>query len=346
MGFSCQDLLTWAAAVDGTADGTNLDKETYKIEEMELLGRTVKALSMMIFQLAPSSSKILEGLSAHFPVKTCDVKMNVTSEFSDDGLEDDIWGVAGLVIGLASSISVIYKAGKHDVVLKIKDLIVSWIPHVNSLVENYGSGGERSEIVLSVGSSLALPIIVAFCRGVELMDDKELDHLVHGYRELISELLSVNKSGNFHKSLLMASCVGAGSLLACIFNEGAHSLNVDHVNAFLELFRKCYSNPYPPIIHLGGMLGVVNALGAGAGYLIHVDPLNSSMRAGYAQKVVMPYSCNQYLHMPMCLFLLILYASQLGTACSVMQLNFIFLLDRNILIPWVLSFQILFVNNM
>ncbi|GAY46821.1 protein RST1 [Citrus sinensis] len=295
LGFSCQDLLTWAAA----ADGTNLDKETYKIEEMELLGRTVKALSMMIFQLAPSSSKILEGLSAHFPVKTCDVKMNVTSEFSDDGLEDDIWGVAGLVIGLASSISVIYRAGKHDVVLKIKDLIVSWIPHVNSLVENYGSGGERSEIVLSVGSSLALPIIVAFCRGVELMDDKELNHLVHGYRELISELLSVNKSGNFHKSLLMASCVGAGSLLACIFNEGAHSLNVDYVNAFLELFRKCYSNPYPPIIHLGGMLGVVNALGAGAGYLIHVDPLNSSMRAGCAQKEH-PYTLGPLFSDPVC----------------------------------------------
>lgn len=293
MGFSCQELLTWVAA----ADGTNLDKETYKIEEMELLGRTVKALSMMIFQLAPSSSKFLEGLSAHFPVGTCDVKMNITSELSDenaDDLEDDIWGVAGLVIGLASSISVIYRAGKHDAVLKIKDLIVSWIPHVNSLVENYGSGCERSEIVLSVGSSLALPIIVAFCRGVELMDDKELDHLVHSYRELISELLSVNKSGNFHKSLLMASCVGGGSLLACLLNEGAYSLNVDHVNSFLELFRKCYSNPYPAIVHLGGMLGVVNALGAGAGYLIHANPLNSFIGAGYAQKVVMPYNCDQY----------------------------------------------------
>ncbi|XP_031286525.1 protein RST1-like isoform X1 [Pistacia vera] len=280
LGFSCQDLLTRVEV----ADDSNLDKGNYKIQEIELLGRIVKVLSLRICQLAPSSCDILENLSAHFPVGSYDVDIDITSKLPHENfydLEDDIWGVAGLVLGLASSIGVVYRTGAYDAVLKIKDLIISWIPHVNSLVQDSGSYDERPEIVLSVGSCLALPIVVAFCRKVELMDDTELDHLVIGYRELISELLSVNKSGNLYKSLLMASCVGAGSLLACILSEGVHSIKGDHVNCLLQLFKKCYSNPYPPIINLGGMLGVVNALGAGAGYFINVHP---SIHAGYAQK--------------------------------------------------------------
>ncbi|XP_021891964.1 protein RST1 isoform X2 [Carica papaya] len=76
----------------------------------------------------------------------------------------------------------------------------------------------------------------------------------------------------------MASCVGAGSLLACILNEGVHSIEVEQVEHLLELFRKCYSNPFPSIVHLGGILGVVNALGAGAGNLIYVLPLSPASR--------------------------------------------------------------------
>ncbi|KAL5864319.1 hypothetical protein ACOSQ3_001833 [Xanthoceras sorbifolium] len=282
LGFSCQDLLARVEA----ADKTNLDKETYNMQEMELLGRTVKALAHMICQLAPSSSNILKSLSAHLPVSS-DVDTNITPEWSletFEDLEDDIWGVAGLVLGLANSIGALYRAGADDAVLKIKNLIISWIPHVNSLVQSSDFCGERSEIFLSVGSCIALPVVVAFCRRVELMDDKELGHLVNGYRVLISELISVNKSGNFHRSLLMASCTGAGSLLSCILNEGVHSIKVDHLNSLLELFKKCYSNPYPPIIHLGGMLGVVNSLGAGAGVCINVPALTSPMHANSSRK--------------------------------------------------------------
>ena len=112
---------------------------------------------------------------------------------------------------------------------------------------------------MSVGSCLALPIVMAFCHRVELMDDIELDHLLNGYVELISQLVSIRKSGSFHQSLLMASCIGAGSLLACILNEGVHLIVVECVKGLLELFRKCNSDPYPPLIRMGGMLGVVNA---------------------------------------------------------------------------------------
>ncbi|KAK4603584.1 hypothetical protein RGQ29_012198 [Quercus rubra] len=283
LGFSCQDLLTRVEV----ADNSDLDKETSKIQEEHLLGKIVRALSLMICQLTQSSSDIVESLSAYFTPDTYDLESirtaNLPCENSDD-LEEDIWGVAGLVLGLASSVGAIYRAGAHDAVLKIKGLILSWIPHVNSLVQNYGSCSEGAEILMSVGSCLALPILVTFCQRVEMMDDNELDHLLNGYMELISELVSVKKSGSFHQSLLMASCTGAGSLLACILNEGVHSIEVECVKGLLELFRKCYSDPYPPLIHLGGMLGVVNAMGASAGVLVHINHLTSSMRTGYEQK--------------------------------------------------------------
>ncbi|KAK9272918.1 hypothetical protein L1049_003297 [Liquidambar formosana] len=281
LGFSCEDLLTRVEASD------DLDRETYKMQELDLLGKIVRALSLMICQLTQSSYDLLQSLSAYFPLSTFDTDSEFTSELQSenrDDLEEDIWGVAGLVLGLGSSVGAIYRAGAHDAVLKIKALIISWIPYANPLVQKSGSCIERSEIILSVGSCLALPIVVAFCQRVELMEDNELDDLLNSYKELISELVSVKKSGAFHQSLLMASCIGAGSLLACILNEGVHSIQVEDVKGFLALFRKCYSNPYPPLIYVGGMLGVVNALGAGAGTLVHNFPVTSSLQTGYERK--------------------------------------------------------------
>lgn len=282
LGYACQDLLS---RVEFT-DSSNVDKETYKMQEERLLGQVVRTLSLMLGQIATSSVHILESLSSYFPSCTDDVDYSITSELSleDCDEDDDIWGTAGLVLGLGSSVGAIYRAGAHDAVVKIKALIVSWIPHVNSLVQNSGHGGERSEMILSVGSCLALPMVVAFCQKVEMTNADEIDGLVRGYKDLISELLAVNKSSTFHKSLLMASSSGAGNLLACILNEGVHFIKVEHVKYLLELFRKCYSSSYPPIVHLGAMLGVVNALGAGAGNLVDFHSSTSSSRSDYDQK--------------------------------------------------------------
>uniref|UniRef100_F6HUW7 Protein RST1 n=1 Tax=Vitis vinifera TaxID=29760 RepID=F6HUW7_VITVI len=167
LGFSCQDLLTRFEAVNDS----NLGQETFKMQEVDLLGKIVRALSQMICQLTQSSSDLLESLSSYFPLNTYDMGTVMTSELSSknsDDLEEDIWGVAGLVLGLGSSVNAIYRAGAHEAVLKIKDLIISWIPHVNPSVQNSSFHDERSEIVLSVGSCLALPIVVAFCQRVEL----------------------------------------------------------------------------------------------------------------------------------------------------------------------------------
>lgn len=275
LGFSCQDLLTRADATDNSG----MEKNTDNMSEKGLLGEIVKALLLMISQITEVSPDMLASLSAYFPPSIYDIDTNITAELLNENCNDsleDIWGIAGLVLGLASSVAAMYRAGTYDAVFKIKDLIVSWVPHMDRLVQGSGSYCGVSEIVLSVGSCLAIPIVVAFCQRVELMDDNEVDHLVNGYRELISELLSVKKSGTFYRSLLMASCIGAGSLLACILNEGVHAIEVERVKDLLELFRKCYSSPYPPLVHFGGMLGVVNAMGAGAGILLDRLPLTSA----------------------------------------------------------------------
>ena len=284
LGFSCQVLLT---RVD-TTDDSDLDEETNKTSEADLLGKIVSTLLLMISQFTRSSPDTMDSLFAYFPPSNYGVDANMNDELSHengDELEEDIWGVAGVVIGLASSIGAIYRAGLHDAVLKMKGLIVSWIPHVSSLVYYSGSDPEDSGILLAVGSSLALPSIVAFCQRMELMDVKEVEQLMNGYRELISELVSVKKSGIFHQSLLMSSCIGAGNLLACILNEGVLSVEVQSVKALLELFRNCYSNPHPPLVHLGAMLGVVNSMGADAGILFQMHPHTMTLSANYEKKV-------------------------------------------------------------
>lgn len=282
LGLSCQDLLTRV----GGADDSKLDKETFKMQETKLLAKIVRALVLMICHLNESSFDMLQSLSVCLPLDAMDEEFMSEMQCENcDELEEDIWGVAGLVLGLGCSLGAIYRAGAHDDVLKIKSLIILWFSNV-SPVQNSECCGERSEMVLSVGSCLALPIVAAFCQRVELMDNNELDHLVHRYRDLISQLVSVKMSDTFQQSLLMASCIGAGSLLACILNEGVHSVEVEDVKGVLELFKKCYSNSYPPLVHFGGMLGVINSLGAGAGNLMHTLPLTSSFPTGYEHKVI------------------------------------------------------------
>ncbi|XP_043707046.1 protein RST1 isoform X3 [Telopea speciosissima] len=282
LGFTCEDLSGTVAA----PDDSDLEGETDRVKEVNLLGKIVRTLSLIICQLIPSSSDSLQSLCEYFPLDTNDIDTYIDPDLSSSNHEnqgEDLWGVAGLILGLGNSVSAIYRYGAHDAVLKIKSLFISWIPCVNADFQNPCGHRVEPEIPLSVGSCLALPIVAAFCQRVELIGESEVDHLVTGYKELICELLSLKKSGAFHQSLLMASCIGAGSLVSCILSEGVHPMKVEDVMSLLEMLRKCYTSPYPPIVHLGGMLGVVNALGASAGTLtlVYRQP---SLRTVYGQK--------------------------------------------------------------
>ncbi|KAL5152789.1 Protein RST1 [Glycine soja] len=282
LGFSCQDLLTRVE----TSDTSTVMKETEYVPESVLLGRIIRALATMIQQRTRCSSDVLDSLCSCFPLGSYDMSAKGYEQLSENSedLEEDIWGVAGLVLGLANSISAIYRAGELETVIKIKNLLMSWLPYLHSLVESSTFQWKESEHVLALGSCIALPTVVAFCQRMELINDVELDRIVVGFKELISELIAVKKSGILHHSLLMASCVGAGTVLSCILNEGVYSIEVERVKCLLELFRKCYLNPFPFLVHLGGMLGVVNAVGAGAGILVNMNFPNYSRQSGYQKE--------------------------------------------------------------
>ncbi|KAI3784700.1 hypothetical protein L1987_43803 [Smallanthus sonchifolius] len=264
LGYSCQDLLTRFQA----GDDYHMNKEAHEMHETELLGKIIRTLCRFIDEYAHSSTSTLQTLSEYFPQVTNTTDPDIMpsiSNISSDHLEEDLWGVSGLIIGLGSSVTAIYRSGCIDAVKKMKNLIISWIPLENPL-----------DPVLSVGACLAIPFVVSFCQKVELIDGAELEYLMNGYRDLINELISTKNSGAFRQSLLMASCVGAGNFLGCILNEGIHSLDAKCVRDLLDMCKKIYSTSQPPLMHLGAMLGVVNALGAGGGSLFLHCPLSFS----------------------------------------------------------------------
>lgn len=282
LGFSCQDLLT---RVDSGAN-TQFEKETHKNQEIELLRKVVKTLVQMTDQFSGSSAGILEKLAAYFPLGTDDSSSSEVEILNDDidNLEEDAWGAAGPIIGLVNSLGAMYRAGAHDAVLYLKSLIISWIPSTNDLFAKHASGKTYLP-PFALGACLSIPTVVSFCHKIELIDDIESDHLVSSFMELISGLLSVEQSDNFSQNLLMASCVGAGNFLSFVLNSRLPSLKEEHVKGLLELCRRTYSSNYLPFVRLGGMLGVVNAMGAGAGMLIQRFPFSSSPTM-FKQKVV------------------------------------------------------------
>ncbi|KAJ0254105.1 Protein RST1 [Hirschfeldia incana] len=283
LGFSCQDLLTRTEA----SSSSDVDSESYKNQEEGLLGRIVRLLSLILQHFLRTPCDILESLSALFPLGKQDNVTPLTHllEENSDDFDDDTWGIAGLIIGLGMSVGAIYRAGKKDAVVKIKNLIVSWIPYADSLQQTSGSNSNVSVRAFSAGSCLALPLVITFCQKMELFDAQEVDHLINCYKDLISELLIVKTSGAFHKSLLMASCIGAGDLLGSVLNEGIHPVEIEAVKGLIELFKTCYSGLYPPVVHFGGMLGVVNALGAGAGDLVCSHPLPRAPSSSEENKI-------------------------------------------------------------
>ncbi|GER29503.1 ARM repeat superfamily protein [Striga asiatica] len=271
LGFSCQGLLN---RIDFGAKAQP-KKETHGMHETELLRKIIRTLVAMIYQLGGSSENILKKLNDYIPLETdyLSTEFEVIIE-DNDHLEEDAWAIAGPIIGLGNSLGAIYRFGAYDAVLYLKDLVFSWIPVTSTLSSKTVTSDECVQMS-SIGACLALPTIVSFCLRVEMIDDTELGRLMSGLMELISGLLSVKQSDTFHQSLLVAACAGAGSLLSIVLNAGLNFLKAEDVKGLLELFRKTYLSPHVLFVHLGGMVGVINAMGAGAGTLLLSDDLGS-----------------------------------------------------------------------
>uniref|UniRef100_A0A1D1Z387 Uncharacterized protein KIAA1797 n=1 Tax=Anthurium amnicola TaxID=1678845 RepID=A0A1D1Z387_9ARAE len=271
LGFVCEHMLTQ------THDDSIPDA---RLAEAKLLGKIIQSLSLMISRVCPSSSESLMCLHENFPLDGNDAQADEGNDllrYSSDEL-DDSWGIAGLILGLGNTVSALYRIGAYDAVLRIQNILLSYIPLSDSSPQS--SHYEMYEIPLSIGSCLALPSVVAFCQRSELTDI-DLPGLLNGYSSLISKLLAIKNSANAYQNLLMASSIGAGSLLSFILNEGVCSVKFDDVKCLLEIIRSTYT--HPPPVQLGGMFGIINAFGAGAGTLTHVY-LRPSLRIDDAQK--------------------------------------------------------------
>ncbi|MQL78527.1 hypothetical protein Taro_010956 [Colocasia esculenta] len=273
LGFACEHLLI---------QGHNDSLPEGRLAEAKLLGKIIKSLTVIISQLCPSSSNFLISFCENFPLDVDDEQAEEFVDLSGYGSSelDDSWGVAGLIIGLANTAAALYRVGAYDAVLNIKDILMSYIPLSDSSSQGFSDG--KPEIPLSMGSCLALPTLVTFCQRVELADIN-LPDLLSGYRSFMSELLATKYSGTSHQNLLMASSIGAGSLLSCILNEGVFSVKFDDVKCLLDVIRSTYTEPHAPAVQLGGMFGVINVFGAGAGILTHMYR-RPSLRIGDAQK--------------------------------------------------------------
>ncbi|RCV24849.1 hypothetical protein SETIT_5G119500v2 [Setaria italica] len=252
LGYACQGLLTRAHnATDAEVAAATELNERASVEDI------LHALVSSLIQLCPSSCYSLKKLGIY------GIESIEGMEENNDSFNDDPWAIAGLVLGLGNSVVALYRLGAYDTVIEVKDILISWIPNVSSSCALFD---EMNSVSLCIGSCLALPSVVAFCQRVELMNE-DLDALFNRYTSLASELLNLNKSGILFQNLLMAICIGAGSLLSFILDDGLHAMDFSAVKKLLDTLRHIYTHPFPPLVHLGGMFGVVNACGAGAGDL-------------------------------------------------------------------------------
>ncbi|KAL9254781.1 RST1-like protein [Drosera capensis] len=265
LGFLCQGLFTHSSVVETASDEGSLNSL-----ETESLGKIVRCLSLTLCQITRCSSGTLQFLSRYVPLASDQDMYVITSESvctTCEERDEDVWGIAGIIIGLGSCVGPLYRVGSYEAASSVKSLLVSWITNGSLKLQRSSNYLASSEALLTCGACLALSSIVSFCQRVEMVQDTELNELVVCYKEIISHLLSLKTLSNVHQSLLIASCVGAGNLVASILNEGVHYLDVQLVKQLLELYKKIYSGPYPHIVTFGGMLGVVNMMGAGAGII-------------------------------------------------------------------------------
>jgi hypothetical protein len=225
----------------------------------------MKSEEMKLFETIFSTLSAL--ISKHHPSTASSFKALLTEAFSGapklipeacDFLNEDPWGVAGLVFGLGISIFALYRAEAYKAVIILKNLLISWVANAFN---------EITEVPLCIGSCLALPMVISFSHRVELSRNDELDSLFNYYSLLISELIQTKKSCGIYMDVLMAASMGAGSLISCIANDGVYSRRIDVLKDLLQSIETVYTKACSPLVQLGGLMGVVNAFGAAAGDL-------------------------------------------------------------------------------
>ncbi|KAJ3700903.1 hypothetical protein LUZ61_004608 [Rhynchospora tenuis] len=228
-----------------------------KSEETKLLETIITTLCAFISKQYPSTVSSFQALLTEAVPSAPQLILEVC-DFSTE----DPWGIAGLVLGLGISIFALYRAEAHKAVIILKDLLVSWVADLS-----FDEITKITKVPLCIGSCLALPMVISFCHRVELSRADDLDSLFNHYYLLISELIQMKKSNVIYTDLLMAASMGAGSLISNIASDGVYSLRLDVVKGLLQTIGNVYIKAGPPLVHLGALIGTVNAFGASAGDL-------------------------------------------------------------------------------
>ncbi|KAJ1684988.1 hypothetical protein LUZ63_016378 [Rhynchospora breviuscula] len=228
-----------------------------KSEETKLLETIITTLCAFISKQYPSTVSSFQALLTEAVPSAPQLILEVC-DFSTE----DPWGIAGFVLGLGISIFALYRAEAQKAVIILKNILVSWVEDLS-----FDKITKITKVPLSIGSCLALPMVISFCHRVELSREDDLDSLFNHYYLLISELIQMKKSSGIYTDLLMAASMGAGSLISNIAMDGVYSLRLDVVKGLLQTIGNVYTKAGPPLVQLGGLIGTVNAFGASAGDL-------------------------------------------------------------------------------
>ncbi|PRQ45283.1 hypothetical protein RchiOBHm_Chr3g0488481 [Rosa chinensis] len=119
-------------AANNSSTGTDSEKS-----ERDLLGDIIKTLLYVISEIIHVASDNLDSFSAYLQPSRYDRDTSITAELSNGNCSDSqyICGIARLVLGLASSVGAMYRAGVDDAIFNINKVMVSWVLHMNRLVQ-------------------------------------------------------------------------------------------------------------------------------------------------------------------------------------------------------------------
>ncbi|KAF3786721.1 RST1 protein [Nymphaea thermarum] len=292
LGLMCQGLLKRP----GDDEGFIAEEGSLKLMEVELLGKLVRGLSTMIVQMCDLSSDSLERLCNFIPRSAVHgLKVHeatsLGTETYDSSLEDT-WGIAGLAMGLGYSVIALHRDGSVDAMSDVKNMIMSWIPHDTHMKgSSRPSAADRMiKASLCTGACLVIPVILSVFQNAELLEgNEEIEFIINSYHCVISQLLDLKSFGAAEQSLLMASCAGGGGLISGILHEGVFSLKLETIKSLMNLMKDTYTGAYPSLVCLGGMIGIVNAMGAAAGLLGQAfHPLQKIYQAKESSSIGVP----------------------------------------------------------
>ncbi|KAJ7536683.1 hypothetical protein O6H91_12G077500 [Diphasiastrum complanatum] len=272
LGSICQNLLKDSSITD-ISDVSDKSKD----QEISLLMNIVKNLAQLLVEICPSCEQTLNSI-LNFKIskdeELCiEGQRKVITSRVEQEIEENVWAVVGLLIGLGLSVTAIARAGKISLVLAITDAVIAWIPQKAEANLSVHSGSSYnyicsfSSLSLAVGACIALPMCVHVCYSLELMRDAEVDSLLGRLHLLLQDtwnLQSHSEIGIWMMQLSAAASIGTGNLFAFLLFEGSHPMQLEVVNSIMQTLLKGSKMSQATYGQLGSMVGLANALGAGA----------------------------------------------------------------------------------